>query len=124
MALGADSVVNVTTANAEVETQKLTGGGLDVVVETAGAAAAAELATRLAREGGRVVLLGIAGQGEELTMRADRVALRDLTVYGSVGYTTVAWRRGWSACSATSSSISSPSSLTGSRSSGSRTHSR
>ena len=93
VALGADSVFNVATADAEAETRRLTGGGLDVVVETAGAAAAAELATRLAREGGRVVLLGIAGQGQELTLPADRIALRDLTVFGSVGYTTAAWTR-------------------------------
>jgi len=45
------------------------------------------------REGGRVVLLGIAGQGQELTLPADRIALRDLTVFGSVGYTTAAWAR-------------------------------
>ncbi len=37
------------------------------------------------------MLLGIAGQDHELTLPADRLALRDLTVYGSVGYTTAAW---------------------------------
>ena len=83
--LGADDVVNV--GREEV------GSGLDVVVETAGAASAVELATRLAREGGRVVLLGIAGHGHELTLPADRLALRDLSVFGSVGYTTAAWAR-------------------------------
>jgi threonine dehydrogenase-like Zn-dependent dehydrogenase len=93
VALGADSVVNVATADAEAETRRLTGGGLDVVVETAGAVAAVELATRLVREGGRVALLGIAGQNQELTLPADRIALRDLTVFGSVGYTTAAWAR-------------------------------
>jgi 2-desacetyl-2-hydroxyethyl bacteriochlorophyllide A dehydrogenase len=93
LALGADAVVNVAHADAEAETRKLAGGGLDVVVETAGAAAAVELSTRLAREGGRVVTLGIAGHGHELTLPADRIALRDLSVFGSVGYTTSAWSR-------------------------------
>jgi threonine dehydrogenase-like Zn-dependent dehydrogenase len=83
-ALGADEVVNV--AGTEPDE-----GGLDVVVETAGAIPAVDLSTRLVREGGRVVLLGIAGQGEELTLPADRIPLRDLTVLGSVGYTTAAW---------------------------------
>ena len=83
--LGADDVVNVEADDV--------GGDLDVVVETAGAASAVELATRLAREGGRVVLLGIAGHGHELTLPADRLALRDLSVFGSVGYTTAAWAR-------------------------------
>lgn len=90
-ALGADAVVNVAHADAEAETRRLAGAGLDVVVETAGAVPALELATRVVREGGRVVALGIAGQGEELTLPADRIPLRDLTVLGSVGYTTAAW---------------------------------
>ena len=68
--LGADAVVNVADHDAEVETQRLVGDLLDVVVETAGAIPAVELSTRLAREGGRVVLLGIAGQGLELTLPA------------------------------------------------------
>jgi threonine dehydrogenase-like Zn-dependent dehydrogenase len=83
-ALGADAVVNV--ARDDVEE-----GMLDVVVETAGAVPAVELATRLVREGGRVVLLGIAGHDQELALPADRIALRDLTLFGSVGYTTAAW---------------------------------
>jgi threonine dehydrogenase-like Zn-dependent dehydrogenase len=91
LVLGADAVVNVAQDDAEDETRKLVGGGLDVVVETAGAVAAVELSTRLAREGGRVVVLGIAGQGETLALPADRLPLRDLSVLGSVGYTTAAW---------------------------------
>jgi threonine dehydrogenase-like Zn-dependent dehydrogenase len=93
LALGADAVVNVAQADAEAVTRRLAGGGLDVVVETAGAVAASELSTRLAREGGRVVMLGIAGRGEELTLPADRIPLRDLSVFGSVGYTSAAWAR-------------------------------
>jgi threonine dehydrogenase-like Zn-dependent dehydrogenase len=91
--LGADAVVNVAEQDAEAEVQGLVGGRLDVVVETAGAIDAVELSTRLVREGGRVVLLGIAGRERELALPADRIALRDLTVYGSVGYTTAAWAR-------------------------------
>ncbi len=93
LALGADAVVAVAHADADAETRRLTGAGLDVVVETAGAVAAVELSTRLAREGGRIVTLGIAGHGHELTLPADRIALRDLSIFGSVGYTTAAWAR-------------------------------
>jgi threonine dehydrogenase-like Zn-dependent dehydrogenase len=89
--LGADAVVNVSGEDAETATGKLVSGGLDVVVETAGAVPAVELSTRLAREGGRVVLLGIAGRDQELALPADRIALRDLSILGSVGYTTAAW---------------------------------
>jgi L-iditol 2-dehydrogenase len=89
--LGADATVNVDDEDAQEETRRLVDGGLDVVVETAGAVAALELATRLAREGGRVVALGIAGTSEQLTLPADRISLRDLTILGSVGYTTASW---------------------------------
>jgi threonine dehydrogenase-like Zn-dependent dehydrogenase len=91
--LGAGAAVNVAQSDSEAETRRLAGGGLDVVVETAGAVSAIELATRLVREGGRVVNLGIAGRDAELTLPADRIPLRDLTVYGSVGYTTAAWAK-------------------------------
>ena len=90
-ALGADAVVNVAAQDAEEETRRLVGGGLDVVVETAGAVPAVELSTRLVREGGRVALLGIAGHDQELVLPADRIPLRDISVLGSVGYTTAAW---------------------------------
>jgi len=83
-ALGADEVVNI--ARDDVDE-----GMLDVVVETAGAVPAVELSTRLVREGGRVVLLGIAGHEQELALPADRIPLRDISVLGSVGYTTAAW---------------------------------
>lgn len=92
-ALGADEVVRVDETDPEEEARRLVGGGLDVVVETAGAVAAIELSTRLAREGGRLALLGIAGHGQDLSLPADRLALRDLSVFGSVGYTTAVWAR-------------------------------
>jgi threonine dehydrogenase-like Zn-dependent dehydrogenase len=40
-----------------------------------------------------VVALGIAGGGRELAIPADRFVLRDLTLIGSVGYTTAVWSR-------------------------------
>src|SRR5262249_50404247 len=83
--LGADETVDLSAGPATHD------GELDLVVETAGAVAAIELATRLPRMGGRVVALGIAGAGRELTLPADRFVLRDLSLIGSVGYTTAIW---------------------------------
>ncbi len=85
--LGAAEAVDVSGGPATHE------GELDLVVETAGAVPAIELATRLPREGGRVVTLGIAGGGRELAVPADRFVLRDLELIGSVGYTTAVWSR-------------------------------
>lgn len=85
--LGADEAVDVSAGEPAL-------GELDLVLETAGAVPAVELATRLVREGGRVVLLGIAGEGKTLAaLPADRVALRDLELIGSVGYTSAVWGR-------------------------------
>jgi len=85
--LGADETADVSGGAAPHE------GELDLVVETAGAVAAVELATRLPREGGRMVALGIAGEGRELCVPADRFVLRDLELIGSVGYTSAVWSR-------------------------------
>jgi len=85
--LGADETVDVSAGEPEL-------GALDLVLETAGAVPAVELATRLVREGGRVVLLGIAGEGKTLaSLPADRIALRDLELIGSVAYTSAVWSR-------------------------------
>jgi 2-desacetyl-2-hydroxyethyl bacteriochlorophyllide A dehydrogenase len=91
--LGADHVVDVENIDAEEETLRLTGGGLDVVVETAGAVPAVELATRIVRPGGRVILLGISGEGKELQLPADWIVLRDIELIGSVSYTSAVWGR-------------------------------
>ncbi len=85
--LGATETVDVSGGTAVHE------GQLDLVVETAGAVPALELATRLPREGGRIVALGIAGAGRELRIPADRFTLRDVALLGSVGYTTAVWSR-------------------------------
>jgi 2-desacetyl-2-hydroxyethyl bacteriochlorophyllide A dehydrogenase len=85
--LGADETADVSGGSAPHA------GELDLVVETAGAVAAVELATRLPREGGRIVALGIAGEGRELCVPADRFVLRDLELIGSVGYTSAVWSR-------------------------------
>jgi 2-desacetyl-2-hydroxyethyl bacteriochlorophyllide A dehydrogenase len=91
--LGADHVVDVENIDAEEETLRLTGGGLDVVVETAGAVPAVELATRIVRPGGRVIVLGISGEGKELQLPADWIVLRDIELIGSVSYTSAVWGR-------------------------------
>jgi L-iditol 2-dehydrogenase len=62
-------------------------------VETAGAVAAAELATRLVRPGGRVVLLGIAGDGKTLELPTNRLVWGDIALIGSFSYSTSEWTR-------------------------------
>jgi L-iditol 2-dehydrogenase len=68
-------------------------GELDLVVETAGAPAAIELATQLCRPGGRALLLGIAGEGRTLTVEADLFAGKDMALIGSIAYPARVWSR-------------------------------
>ncbi len=89
--LGAGATVHVLEEDAVVTTQRLLGGGLDVVIETAGSVDAIDLATSVVRPGGRVVLLGIAGEGKRLDLPADRIMFGDMDVIGSCSYSTAAW---------------------------------
>jgi threonine dehydrogenase-like Zn-dependent dehydrogenase len=91
--LGAGATVHVDEQDAVAETNAVAGGGLDLVIETAGAPEAVDLATRLVRPGGRVVLLGIAGEGRTLELPSDRIMFADMDVIGSCSYPTSAWTR-------------------------------
>ncbi len=66
-------------------------GGFDLVVEAAGAAAAVERALGLAARGGRVVLLGLAGQDARAAFPVDDVVNNDLLIAASFGYTSAAF---------------------------------
>jgi 2-desacetyl-2-hydroxyethyl bacteriochlorophyllide A dehydrogenase len=66
---------------------------LDLVVETADAPVAVELATQLCRPGGRAVLLGIAGEGRTLTLPSDLLVGKDMALIGSIAYPASTWSR-------------------------------
>jgi L-iditol 2-dehydrogenase len=66
-------------------------GTFDLVIEAAGKAAAVEDAIALARRGGRVVLLGLAGNGVKAGLPIDDVVNNDLAITASFGYTSAAW---------------------------------
>src|SRR5207245_7497562 len=69
--------------------REMTGGvGADVVFEAAGNEAALPLALDLARRGGAVILLGIAGGGRRTSLESDVFCLKDLRVGGVFAYTT------------------------------------
>lgn len=66
-------------------------GEFDLVVEAAGAASAVERALDLARRGGRVVLLGLAGNDVRAAFPVDDVVNNDLLIAASFGYTSAAF---------------------------------
>jgi 2-desacetyl-2-hydroxyethyl bacteriochlorophyllide A dehydrogenase len=63
----------------------------DLVIEAAGKPAAVQDAIALARRGGRVVLLGLAGNGVKAGLPIDDVVNNDLAITASFGYTSAAW---------------------------------
>ena len=61
------------------------------MVEAAGQAAAVERAFRLVRRGGRIVLLGLAGNGVTAKLPVDDAVNGDVAMYASFGYTSAAF---------------------------------
>jgi L-iditol 2-dehydrogenase len=81
--LGADETIDVAAA--------LPAGQFDFVFEAANRPEGAQLALRLARRGGTVVLEGISGV-EEPALTADLISLGNLRVQGIFGASRAAWR--------------------------------
>ncbi len=63
----------------------------DLVIEAAGSAAAVERALGLARRGGRVVLVGLAGNDVSAAFRIDDAVNNDLLISASFAYTSAAF---------------------------------
>jgi L-iditol 2-dehydrogenase len=69
----------------------LSSGRFDLVIEAAGTASAVERALGLGRRGGRVVLVGLAGNGVKAGLPVDDVVNNDLLISASFAYTSAAW---------------------------------
>jgi L-iditol 2-dehydrogenase len=63
----------------------------DLVIEAAGTASAVERALGLARRGGRVVLVGLAGNDVTARFRIDDAVNDDLLISASFAYTSAVW---------------------------------
>lgn len=84
--LGADAVIDITTGDPVKQVEELTGGrGADVVYEVSGSTQGVEWAFQCAAMGGRVALCGIVGNNQTIPVVTDRVALREVDVFGIRG---------------------------------------
>ena len=87
------SVLASAAGAARFETSPAAAGGeYDLVVEAAGSTDAVLTALAAARRGGSVLLLGLPPHGETAAVPVDDLVNNDLTVRGSFGYTSSAWR--------------------------------
>lgn len=93
--IGATKTINIEkTEGLESLVKEWTNGvGADIVMETAGNANAVLSSLNICRKGGHVILEGLAGEGEMLTLPSDLITLRDLTIQGVFSYTTEAWTK-------------------------------
>lgn len=87
--LGASEVV----LTAPGQLRRVRAAVADLVVDTSGAPAAIALATQICRPGGRVVLLGIAGEGHTLSLPSDLLTGKDMALIGSLGWPASIWSR-------------------------------
>lgn len=90
--LGADCGIDVDSSAALTEIEEFTGGrGVDVVLECAGAPAAARLGLQAVKRRGRIVQVGIFGKPFEVDL--DQVVMKELFVMGSFSQKYWAWER-------------------------------
>jgi L-iditol 2-dehydrogenase len=71
------------TAATEGEARAILPGGADVVIECAGVGETVEMAPRLARAGGRVVVLGVLPKGEKVKMEPFDLLFREIQLLHS-----------------------------------------
>ena len=90
--LGATHTINTKESDPEPLIRSLTEArGADLVFEGGTRPEGVEIAIRLARRGGTVVLEGIAGSGARLSLESDIFVLKHLTVLGIFGASSAAW---------------------------------
>ena len=76
--LGASEAIN-----SELKARDIWADGADVVIECAGASETVAFAPRLARTGGRVVILGVLPSGEKVPIEPFDLLFREITMYFS-----------------------------------------
>jgi L-iditol 2-dehydrogenase len=92
--VGVDVTINSKTENPQARVLGLTNGrGADIVVEAVGGRETWELAPKLARKGGTVLLFGGCASGTETLFEADRVHYGELHIQGSFHHTPAAVER-------------------------------
>lgn len=87
--LGASHTVNARDTDAAEQVRAVTGGGVDVAFEMAGAARAMELAFQVTRRGGTTVTAGLPPPGATLALPLVQLVAEERTVRGSYIGTSV-----------------------------------
>ena len=90
--LGATHVINSKTQNVVEELEKITSGNkAELVVEATGAPAVIESAFNYVKKGGKIILYGIPGDEEKVSLPVKKIICEEITIHGAVG-NTKAWK--------------------------------
>jgi 2-desacetyl-2-hydroxyethyl bacteriochlorophyllide A dehydrogenase len=81
--LGADVQLNPLSQDVSADVTQITGVGADVVIESAGRLETAELAPKLARRGGTVLLFGVVSPDKLAKISPYEIFFRELSIRGS-----------------------------------------
>lgn len=81
---GVDNFLQASTANDEK---------YDVVIEASGSKAGIEMALKKIVRGGKLLILGFIGHEVSIPLVVDDIVNGDFSIYGSFGYTSVAWAK-------------------------------
>ena len=81
--LGAHSIVNARRPECVAQVRKITDGGVDVAIETAGAPRALSTAYSVTRRGGTTITAGMPGPDAEITLSHLSIAAEERTLKGS-----------------------------------------
>jgi L-iditol 2-dehydrogenase len=82
--LGADYALDPSTPELLNQVADLTSGGADVVIECVGKSSAADLAVKLPKKGGRIVIFGLSEKSDSLNLNLQDLFLRELTIKSSL----------------------------------------
>ncbi len=82
--LGAEYVFDPNSPSMRKDLNDVTNGGPDAVIECVGRSDAAELAVRLPRRGGRVIIFGLSGKDEIMSINLQEFFLKELSIGGSL----------------------------------------
>lgn len=80
---GADYVFTNSDKNMEESITDLLNGGADIVIECVGSVATCELAIRLVKNGGKVIIFGVTPMNKKMTISPYEIYKRDLSIRGS-----------------------------------------
>jgi len=94
--IGVDTTINSMIEDPAARVLELTEGrGADMVVEAVGRRETWELAPKLARKGGTVLLFGGCSSGTEVMFQAEKIHYGELRIQGSFHHTPAAVERGF-----------------------------